>query len=70
MTQVARANGDRLDFRLQGGGAALCHRYLGSRGVPSILLETVHRPGSVAMRDKSIRTSVTALQRTVDLLAQ
>jgi hypothetical protein len=70
MTQAVRANGGQLNFRVQGGSSDLCHRYLESISVPSILLETRHRPGSVAMRTRSIRTTVTALQQTVDLLVR
>ena len=71
MAGAARQNGYRLAYRAHGGGGTLCHRHYGrQRGVPAILLETVHRPHSPRHRQIAIQTSVVALQRVLDLLAQ
>lgn len=70
MAQGARSAGLRLAFRTSGIGGALCHRYWAARGIPAILLETIHKPGSSHKRQIAVRTSVLALQRALDSLTQ
>ncbi len=69
MTAAARKNGYWLAYRSQGGGGTLCNRHYGGKGVPAILLETIHHPDSPNRRNIAIQTSVVALQRALDLLA-
>ena len=68
MATAARARGYRLESRSYSTGGTLCHRYWGAQGVPGILLETIHRPGSPSARARAIGTSVVALQRALDVL--
>jgi predicted deacylase len=69
MASAVRAKGMRLSYRTHGVGGSLCHRYWGARGIPAILLETVHRPNSPRQRQIAIQTTVIALQRALDILA-
>lgn len=71
MAQAARQKGYALSYRSHGVSNALLHYHYGwHRGIPAILLETVHRPRVPQQRQIAINTSVVALQRAIDFLAQ
>jgi hypothetical protein len=71
MAQAARQRGYALSYRSRGVGGALLHQHYGwGRGISAILLETVHRPKSAKQRQVAINTSVAALQRALEFLAQ
>lgn len=71
MAQAARRKGYALSYRSRGVGGALLHQHYGwQRGIDAILLETVHRPNSPKQRQIAINTSVAALQRALEFLAQ
>lgn len=71
MAQAAKRKGYALSYRSRGVGGALLHQHYGwQRGIDAILLETVHRPKSARQRQIAINTSVAALQRALEFLAQ
>ena len=69
MSRAAQRAGFRLADHETHQVDSLAHRYLTSQGIPAILVETVHIPGSKAQRHRAVGTSLAALQATLKRLA-
>jgi murein tripeptide amidase MpaA len=66
-----RQRGYWLAARSRWGLDTLCHRYFGQRfKIPSILLETRHRPHVAGAREVAIGTSLTALWSAAETVAK